>query len=138
MLTGVGTSSCGTITFLFYTAHLKVHAFIGSNGTIVKTGPVLTLSDDTTGSSKPPRARGGARLMLVRSTRPVRLQSWLGCARGPSTTTTMEHRRGWGNDDGASLWLSLAPGLGSWDLKAAPSLGAGKAAPGFRVTVRGR
>ena len=43
VLTGLGTSSCGTTTFLFYTAHLKVHAFIGNNGTIVKTGPVLTL-----------------------------------------------------------------------------------------------
>jgi hypothetical protein len=43
VLTGPGTSSCGTITFLFYTAHLNVHAFIGSGGTIVKTGPVLTL-----------------------------------------------------------------------------------------------
>ena len=43
VLTGPGTSSCGTTTFLFYTAHLKVHAFIGNNGTIVKTGPVLTL-----------------------------------------------------------------------------------------------
>ncbi len=43
VLTGPGTSSCGTTTFLFYTAHLKVHAFIGNKGTIVKTGPVLTL-----------------------------------------------------------------------------------------------
>ena len=43
VLTGPGTSSCGSITFLFYTAHLTVHAFIGSNGTIVKTGPVLAL-----------------------------------------------------------------------------------------------
>jgi hypothetical protein len=43
VLTGPGTSTCSTITFLFYTAHLKVHSFIGSQGKIVKTGPVLTL-----------------------------------------------------------------------------------------------
>lgn len=43
VLTGPGTSSCGTITFVFYTAHLKVHAFIGDHGNVVKTGPVLTL-----------------------------------------------------------------------------------------------
>ena len=43
VLTGPGTSSCGTITFLFYTAHLKVHSFIGNHGYITKTGPVLTL-----------------------------------------------------------------------------------------------
>jgi hypothetical protein len=37
-------SACVNSTFIFYTAHLTVHAFIGgSNGTIVKTGPVLTL-----------------------------------------------------------------------------------------------
>ena len=43
VLTGTGTSSCGTITFLFYTAHLKVHSFIGNQGKIAKTGPTLTL-----------------------------------------------------------------------------------------------
>lgn len=44
ILTGPGNSSCVNTTFILYTAHLKVHAFIGgSNGTIVKTGPVLTL-----------------------------------------------------------------------------------------------
>ena len=44
ILTGPGNTSCVTNTFILYTAHLKVHAFIGgSNGTIVKTGPVLTL-----------------------------------------------------------------------------------------------
>ena len=43
VLTGPGTSSCGTITFLFYTAHLKVHSFIGNQGKVVKTGPILTL-----------------------------------------------------------------------------------------------
>jgi hypothetical protein len=44
VLTGVGDKECGTLTFLFYTAHLKVHAFIGgSNGEIAKTGPVLSL-----------------------------------------------------------------------------------------------
>jgi len=43
VLTGPGTSSCGSITYLFYTAHLTVHSFIGNNGTIVKTGPVLAL-----------------------------------------------------------------------------------------------
>ena len=43
VLTGPGTSSCGTITFVFYTAHLKVHSFIGNHGNIVKTGPILTL-----------------------------------------------------------------------------------------------
>lgn len=38
------TKSCGTTTFLFYTAHLKVHVFIGgSNGAITKTGTVKTL-----------------------------------------------------------------------------------------------
>jgi hypothetical protein len=43
-LTGKGDDECVSITFLFYTAHLKVHAFIGgSGGTIVKTGPTLTL-----------------------------------------------------------------------------------------------
>ena len=44
ILTGPGNTSCVANTFILYTAHLKVHAFIGgSNGTIVKTGPVLTL-----------------------------------------------------------------------------------------------
>lgn len=44
VLTGPGNTSCGTITFLFYSAHLKVHAFIGgTNGNIQQTGPVLTL-----------------------------------------------------------------------------------------------
>jgi hypothetical protein len=44
ILTGPGNETCVTNTFIFYTAHLKVHAFIGgSNGTIIKTGPVLTL-----------------------------------------------------------------------------------------------
>ncbi len=44
ILTGPGNSSCVQNTFILYTAHLKVHAFIGgNNGTIIKTGPVLTL-----------------------------------------------------------------------------------------------
>lgn len=44
VLPGAGKTQCGTITFLFYTAHLKVHAFIGgSNGNIAKTGPVKTI-----------------------------------------------------------------------------------------------
>jgi hypothetical protein len=44
ILTGPGNSTCVSNTFILYTAHLKVHAFIGgSNGTIVKTGPVLTI-----------------------------------------------------------------------------------------------
>jgi hypothetical protein len=44
ILTGPGNSSCVSTTFILYTAHLKVHDFIGgSGGTIVKTGPVLTL-----------------------------------------------------------------------------------------------
>jgi hypothetical protein len=44
ILTGPGNSSCVSNTFILYTAHLKVHAFIGgSQGTIVKTGPVLTI-----------------------------------------------------------------------------------------------
>ena len=44
ILTGPGNSTCVNTTFILYTAHLKVHAFIGgSNGTIVKTGPVLTI-----------------------------------------------------------------------------------------------
>jgi len=44
ILTGPGDTTCVTNTFILYTAHLKVHAFIGGgNGTIVKTGPVLAL-----------------------------------------------------------------------------------------------
>jgi hypothetical protein len=44
ILTGPGNSTCVSTTFILYTTHLKVHAFIGgSNGTIVKTGPVLTI-----------------------------------------------------------------------------------------------
>ncbi len=44
ILTGPGNTSCVGTTFILYTAHLKVHAFIGGdNGTIVKTGPVLTI-----------------------------------------------------------------------------------------------
>jgi hypothetical protein len=44
ILTGPGEPTCVSETFLFYTAHLKVHAFIGGNkGSITKTGPVLTL-----------------------------------------------------------------------------------------------
>ena len=44
ILTGPGNTSCVTNTFILYTAHLKVHAFIGgSQGTIVKTGPVLSI-----------------------------------------------------------------------------------------------
>lgn len=44
ILTGPGAPTCVSQTIPFYTAHLKVHAFIGgSKGTIEKTGPVLTL-----------------------------------------------------------------------------------------------
>lgn len=44
VLTGPGNKSCGTTTFLFYGAHLRVHAFIGGNdGTIKTTGPVLDI-----------------------------------------------------------------------------------------------
>jgi hypothetical protein len=44
ILTGPGNTSCVSNTFILYTAHLEVHAFIGgSNGSIVKTGPVLTV-----------------------------------------------------------------------------------------------
>ena len=44
ILTGPGNSTCVSNTFILYTAHLKVHAFIGgSNGTIEKTGPVLSI-----------------------------------------------------------------------------------------------
>jgi hypothetical protein len=40
---GPGDLECGSTTFLFYTAHLTVHAFIGTNGSISKTGPTLNL-----------------------------------------------------------------------------------------------
>jgi len=41
---GPGDSACVSSTFILYTAHLKVHAFIGgSDGNIAKTGPVLTV-----------------------------------------------------------------------------------------------
>ena len=43
VLTGPGNTSCVETTFILYTAHLKVHAFIGDHGNIVKTGPVLTI-----------------------------------------------------------------------------------------------
>ena len=43
VLNGPGTTSCVAMTFIFYTAHLKVHAFIGDHGNIVKTGPVQTI-----------------------------------------------------------------------------------------------
>jgi hypothetical protein len=44
ILTGPGNTTCVSTIFVLYTAHLKVHDFIGgSGGTIVKTGPVLTL-----------------------------------------------------------------------------------------------
>jgi hypothetical protein len=44
ILTGPGDPTCVSETIPFYTAHLKVHDFIGgSKGTIDKTGPVLTL-----------------------------------------------------------------------------------------------
>jgi hypothetical protein len=44
LLNGPGDSTCVSNTFILYTAHLKVHAFIGgSNGTIIKTGPVLSI-----------------------------------------------------------------------------------------------
>ena len=44
ILTGPGDPTCVSQNILFYTAHLKVHAFIGgSQGSISKTGPVLTL-----------------------------------------------------------------------------------------------
>jgi hypothetical protein len=41
--TGPGQSACGTLVFLLYTAHLKVHTFIGQGGSIIKTSPVLTV-----------------------------------------------------------------------------------------------
>ena len=44
ILTGPGAPTCVSGTIPFYTAHLKVHAFIGGDkGTITETGPVLTL-----------------------------------------------------------------------------------------------
>lgn len=43
VLTGPGTNSCVEMSFILYTAHLKVHAFIGDHGNIVKTGPVRTI-----------------------------------------------------------------------------------------------
>jgi hypothetical protein len=44
VLTGPGAPTCVSGTIPFYTAHLKVHAFIGGDkGTITATGPVLTL-----------------------------------------------------------------------------------------------
>jgi len=43
-LAGKGDLQCVSTTILFYTAHLKVHAFIGgTNGTIAETGPTLTI-----------------------------------------------------------------------------------------------
>jgi hypothetical protein len=43
VLTGPGNTNCVEMTFILYTAHLKVHAFIGDHGNIVKTGPVETI-----------------------------------------------------------------------------------------------
>jgi hypothetical protein len=43
VLTGPGNTSCVGTTFILYTAHLTVHAFIGDHGNIVKTGPVRTI-----------------------------------------------------------------------------------------------
>jgi hypothetical protein len=43
VLPDAAKTQCGTMIFLFYTAHLKVHAFIGKNGNIIKTGPVRTI-----------------------------------------------------------------------------------------------
>jgi hypothetical protein len=43
VLTGPGNTICVGMTFVFYTAHLKVHAFIGDHGNITKTGPVRTI-----------------------------------------------------------------------------------------------
>ena len=43
VLTGPGNTICVAMTFVFYTAHLKVHAFIGDHGNIVKTGPIRTI-----------------------------------------------------------------------------------------------
>jgi hypothetical protein len=41
--TGPGQSACGTLMFILYTAHLKVHTFIGQGGNIIKTSPVLSV-----------------------------------------------------------------------------------------------
>ncbi|MBV9451154.1 MAG: hypothetical protein JO345_35230 [Streptosporangiaceae bacterium] len=35
-----GSEACGVMTFIFYTAHLKVHTFIGQGGKIIATGAV--------------------------------------------------------------------------------------------------
>ncbi len=43
VLTGRGTSSCVSTTFLSYTVHLTIHSFIGDDHGITKTGPTLTL-----------------------------------------------------------------------------------------------
>jgi len=43
VLNGAGQQSCGTLTFIGYTAHLKVHTFIGAGGNITKTSPVLSV-----------------------------------------------------------------------------------------------
>jgi hypothetical protein len=43
VLTGSGHTSCGTLTFIDYTSHLKVHTFIGAGGNITKTSPVLSV-----------------------------------------------------------------------------------------------
>lgn len=43
-LNGKGSESCGTLTFIFTTAHLQVHTFIGgNNGRIIKTSKVKKL-----------------------------------------------------------------------------------------------
>ena len=38
-----GSGACGTMSFVFYTAHLKVHLFVGKGGHIIATGPVKKL-----------------------------------------------------------------------------------------------
>ena len=43
VLTGPGNTICVSMNFILYTAHLKVHAFIGDKGNIAKTGPVRTI-----------------------------------------------------------------------------------------------
>jgi|HubBroStandDraft_1064217.scaffolds.fasta_scaffold224980_2 hypothetical protein len=43
VLTGSGHTSCSTLAFLGYTAHLKVHTFIGAGGNITKTSPVVSV-----------------------------------------------------------------------------------------------
>jgi len=43
VLNGAGQQSCGTLKFIGYTAHLKVHTFIGAGGNITKTSPVLSV-----------------------------------------------------------------------------------------------